>query len=251
MKTFAIVGRNKTNAARLTHALAAAGFRRSSLPDVVFSLGGDGTYLFAERKFPGVPKILIRDNSACYQCGENTLYEIIDALRARRYRIKNNMTLMATITARRGKKHLTCVNDLILRNKDPTQALRFTVAINGRRLNKTFVGDGIIAATPFGSTAYFYSAARKRFTKGIGIAFNNMHAPHPPLILSEHSRIHLIVVRTTAQCAADNNPAIVTLHPGDSVTIAKGPRMAKIVELSVGWKGVFDKLFNNRRRSLL
>ena len=32
-------------------------------PDIVISLGGDGTILLAERWFPGVPKLPIRDHS--------------------------------------------------------------------------------------------------------------------------------------------------------------------------------------------
>lgn len=256
MKTFAIVGRNTSNVRQLTHELRCAGFRPSSWPAVVFSLGGDGTYLFAERKFPGIPKILIRDNSICNQCNENTLHDIIEALRAHQYAVKSNMMLAAAIHLRKGKKgkvgkkELACTNDFILRNKDPTQALRFTVSVNGKHLDGTFVGDGIIIATPFGSTGYFYSAARKKFTSGIGVAFNNTHLPQHPLILPEHSRIAITIVRADAQFAADNNPSIITLHPGDSVTITKSPQAAKIVALKVGWKGVFDKLFNNRRRSL-
>ncbi len=256
LKTFAIVGRNTANARRLTHELRLAGFRPSSRPVLVFSLGGDGTYLFAERKFPGIPKILIRDNSICNQCNENTLHDIIEALRTRQYAVKSNVMLAAAIQFRKGKaeragkKQLVCTNDFILRNKDPTQALRFTVSVNGKHLGGTFVGDGVIIATPFGSTGYFYSATRKKFTRGIGVAFNNTHLHHAPLFLPDHSRVVLTVIRADAQFAADNNPSFATLHPGDSVAITKSPQAAKIVALKVGWKGVFDKLFNNRRRSL-
>ena len=40
------------------------GFKYSEIkPDIVISLGGDGTYLRSERKWPGVPKIIVKYNS--------------------------------------------------------------------------------------------------------------------------------------------------------------------------------------------
>ena len=132
----------------------------------------------------------------------------------------------------------------------PTQALRYTVAINGKQIDGTLIGDGIVAATPFGSTAYFYSVTRKKFVRGIGLAFNNTTIHLPPQVLPETARITITIIRNDAEFAADNNPAVLIVHPGDTITITKAHHPAKIIKLKIGWKGLIDKLFNNRRRSL-
>ena len=55
------------------HELAAAaekeGFEyEEKLPDIVISYGGDGTFLRAERKYPGVIKALFRYSNICKKC---------------------------------------------------------------------------------------------------------------------------------------------------------------------------------------
>ena len=37
-------------------------------PDYVITLGGDGTVLFSERKFPQVPKLIIKRSRICRKC---------------------------------------------------------------------------------------------------------------------------------------------------------------------------------------
>lgn len=247
MKTIAVVGKNKKNVAFLIRELASAGFQQSKKPNVVVSLGGDGTYLFAERKFPGVPKILIRDNSICYRCDDHTFRDILSSLKHDRFVIQKNTMLHAAVKTRSGAKQMTCVNDFILRNKDPTQALRFTASINGKPVNGVIIGDGVVAATPFGSTGYFYSITRKKFGKGIGIAFNNTTCHLPPQFLPGKSSITITIVRNAAQFSADNNPSILTLFPSDTLTITISNRTAQRILLTRGLKGIFDKLFNNQR----
>ena len=46
--------------------LATAGFELvKKNPDFIICYGGDGTVLFSERKFPGVPKLIIKSSRAC------------------------------------------------------------------------------------------------------------------------------------------------------------------------------------------
>ena len=72
-----------------------------------------------------------------------------------KYKIENQIKLEIII---KGKKIL-CLNDFVLRNKNPYEAIRFTV--NG----KEKIGDGVVVSTPFGSTAYFNSITKKKFKK--------------------------------------------------------------------------------------
>ena len=37
-------------------------------PEMVICYGGDGTLLFGEREYPGIPKILVRNSKVCFLC---------------------------------------------------------------------------------------------------------------------------------------------------------------------------------------
>ena len=100
----------------------------TSKPDLVFSLGGDGTYFYAERKFPSVPKLLIRNKS--FRIGGerysySNLNHILKKIEEHKYSIKENMKL----EVKAKNKKLICVNDITIRNKYPTYAIRFSVNI--------------------------------------------------------------------------------------------------------------------------
>jgi len=47
----------------------------SNRPNIVVALGGDGTFLAAERFFPGIPKLLVREQSICNKCDWDNLDE--------------------------------------------------------------------------------------------------------------------------------------------------------------------------------
>ncbi len=214
-------------------------------PDFVISLGGDGTYLFAMRTYPSAPKILIRDSSICHKCNKEKLEHILADIKTHDYIIEEHIKLEAKL----GKKGITAVNDIGIRNDMPMEALRFEVYVNGKKVNKEFVGDGLIAATPFGSTAYFKSVTGKTFKKGIGIAFNNITEKHAPLIVSENAVIKIKIKRKDADLFYDNDPKIIKVKEGSVITIRKSNKNAKIIRLKKGIKGLARKL-RQRRISL-
>ena len=65
------------------------------------------------------------------------------------------------------------LNDILLRNSDIRSTVRFSVTVNSEPLTDEVIGDGLVVATPFGSSAYFRSISNTTFRTGIGIAFNN------------------------------------------------------------------------------
>ena len=74
------------------------GFKYSeNNPDIVISLGGDGTYLRSERKFSGIPKLIVRYNSICKKSEINNLNKALKKLKKGKYKIKNNIKLETKI----------------------------------------------------------------------------------------------------------------------------------------------------------
>jgi len=222
----AVFGKTPESKAQLKKAVAKAGFTYDeNNPDVIISYGGDGTFLWAERKYPGVPKALFRYSKICKKCHNLPIDHALALLKKRKYKIVSHTKL----EARAGKNRLLGANDIVIRNAMPTHAVRFKLTVNGTPINGEFIGDGVVVATTFGSTGYFQSIARKKFTKGIGIAFNNTTVKQPPLFLPDQARIRLTIIRGEAFAVADNQPIMVVLKAGNSITITGSKNKTKVV----------------------
>ena len=223
----AIVGRDSYVVRYYKRVLKKAGFIYSHKPDVVISLGGDGTLLLSERWYPGVPKLPIRDKSICVNCDWNSLHAVIKKIKDKKFSIKKEMKLQAIAKGRK----MVALNEFTLRNASQIHAIRFEVEINRKKVGDIMIGDGIIVSTPFGSTGYYYSLTKKKFDKGIGVAFNNLTNPMKPLVIKNNSKIRLKISRGTALLSHDNDPHMVRLHESDVIEISKAKEVARIIKI--------------------
>ncbi len=227
MEKIYIVGMNRSSISEIKTVIKKLGFKYSKLrPDIVISLGGDGTFLYSERKFPGVPKLLVRDSDICQKCDDLKFDEMLMKISLKEYEIIKHIKLEARY---RGRSY-TAVNDFVIRNRMPVHAIRFEVTVNRKRMNP-LIGDGIVVATPFGSSGYYGSISRKTFRKGIGIAFNNTTTPVRHLVLDENAVVRIRLLRHNAYFGTDNDPAVRTLREKDTLTIRKSKSFARIIRL--------------------
>ena len=224
----AIVGKNPDKLKKHLKTIERYRSYISDKPEIVVAIGGDGTYLEAERMYPGVPKLLVRDESICKMCDCDDLEEGLKLLMNRKFRIKEFKKLKATL----GKKVLEAVNDIVVRNVEPTHALRFRIWMNGRRMEEEFIGDGIVVSTVVGSGGYFFSIAKKTFEQGIGLAFNNTTKSHAALVFDENVQIEVEITRGVAHLAVDNNPDVQVINEGGKVTVSQSEHVAKIVQIT-------------------
>ena len=137
--------------------------------DFVVSYGGDGTHMMAEHAYPGIPKILLKDSLICKKCSPLGNDVVLDRVANGKYGIEDLMKLEVSAHG----KTLFAMNDVILHNKDSRHAIRYRPVVLGRSLGGEVIGDGVVVATPFGSTAYYRSITDSFFELGIGLAFNN------------------------------------------------------------------------------
>ncbi len=193
-------------------------------PDFVLSVGGDGTFLIAERTYPGIPKAIIKESKICKRCHDIPLRTMLKLISEGKYRINENLKLEALVNDTR----LIATNDIVLRNKKQTCALRFSVAVNGRLIAREVIGDGVVIATPFGSAAYFHSITQKQFNKGFGIAFNNPTEPIGPYLLKEDAIVTIRLLRMDGLVSADNYPKIINVSEGDVISVRKHKEKARL-----------------------
>ncbi len=184
-------------------------------PDLIISIGGDGSFFISERKFPRIPKLLVRNSNICFHCNNRDFSKVIKDIAKNKYKVKKLIKLKTD------KDNLIAVNDVVIRNKDQREALRFDVFINNKPKFRNIIGDGVIISTPFGSHGYFHSITNKNFNRGIGIALNNTTMRFKPLIVNENSKIKIKINRSNAIVTADNDNKFLKLKPNQTITISK------------------------------
>ncbi|HBQ51136.1 hypothetical protein A3B42_00100 [Candidatus Daviesbacteria bacterium RIFCSPLOWO2_01_FULL_38_10] len=192
-------------------------------PDAVISYGGDGTLLSAERKYPGIPKLPIRDSQFCHKCLRHGDKKVLADLLAGKLKLNEYKKLHVSL----GGKDFYALNDFVIRNQHPIHTIRFNV--NG----KFFIGDGIVIATPFGSTGYFKSITGESFDEGFGLAFNNTTEKQNPVYFKKNGNVKFQLVRGKANLSFDNNPDIFNIAESTEVSFDLSDKVAKIYESSL------------------
>jgi len=203
-------------------------------PDVVVSFGGDGSALSAEQLYPGVPRLTIKHSKICKKCTVGRGHDfsgIFDKLKKRRYKVAKVMKIEGIVNNNK-RKRLVGLNEINVAHAFPTRAMRFDVSADRKSIVADMIGDGVLVATPYGSTAYFRIITGRRFSKGMGIAFNNVSKKMKYRFARENAEIKIRVNRGPALMCADNNSTMIPLRDGDVVTVKKSKEKAKIIELT-------------------
>ncbi|MCK4885625.1 NAD(+)/NADH kinase, partial [Candidatus Bathyarchaeota archaeon] len=221
----------RRDALKVNGILVAEGFKVVERnPDFIVCYGGDGTVLFSERTFPEVPKLILKTSWVCRKCDSapDELKDLLAKIREGNYCLHKKMKLEAEA---KGEK-LVGLNEIQVHPKLPIYAVRFSLSVNGKEL-KDLIGDGVIVATSFGSTGYYEATGGKRFTKGIGISFNNLHnGKMKSFVVPEDSIVKVTVSRGPAWLLADNNKNFIELRAKDTVTIRKSSSVANFIYVS-------------------
>ena len=130
--------------------------------EAVLVIGGDGTLIRAARNLvkKNIPLLGINLGKLGYLCEveENTIFPAIDELMADRYTIEQRMLLDGYTVQSGGEKiQRVALNDVVIHRTGALQIVNLNAYVNGEYLYN-FKADGIIVATPTGSTGYSMSA---------------------------------------------------------------------------------------------
>jgi NAD+ kinase len=136
-------------------------------PDLVIALGGDGTLLRASRMVAGleVPVLGVNLGQLGFltAAAEDELESALERLLNREYILDRRFTLKASVCDGDGRagEPLHALNDFVVQQMGMARVTRLSIAVGPPGSEEeigSFTGDGVILATPTGSTAYSLSA---------------------------------------------------------------------------------------------
>ena len=124
--------------------------------DAVVALGGDGTILRAVHEFPETPVLGFNLGGLGYLAavGRDDFESALAALAAGRYSVAERRMLKVE---KAGASAAVALNDVVLSREMSGRSVRIDLSADGHEVT-SYLADGLIFATPTGSTAYSLSA---------------------------------------------------------------------------------------------
>lgn len=206
-------------------------FKQLEKADLAIVIGGDGTLLSAAREFApqGVPIVGINLGRLGFLVDvlPEKVTEILAEILGGDYSSEERFLLQAE-AQRNGKvlQQTLAVNDVVINNNFRTRMIEFFTYINEHYVNHERA-DGIVIATPTGSTAYALSAGGPILHPSLDAITVVPICPHTlnhrPLVIDASASVCIDIdpdCETPAQVSVDGQVNIA-LEPGDRVAIKR------------------------------
>lgn len=166
--------------------------------DMVVSIGGDGTVLNTayEVRNSSTPILGVNFGKLGFlaEFDLESFSEFLQDIKAKNYFIEERMALVASCNG--GEKNLYAINDLVIDKGPWPKMIELTVKVDDDYV-ATFSADGIIIATPTGSTGYSLSTGGPIVNPKADVITLSPIAPHTltmrPLVLSSKQKISVMV----------------------------------------------------------
>lgn len=208
-------------------------------PELVMVLGGDGTFLrAAEYARPSGAPILGVNLGHVGFLAEADPEELDDAIArvlSREYHVEERMTLDVDICTGDSTVHTWALNEASLEKSTRERILEVQISIDGDPLT-AFGCDGVLCATPTGSTAYAFSAGGPILWPTVDATLVIPNAAHAlfarPFVVGPQSHIRLDVADRghDAVLCADGRRTII-VPAGCYVQVRRGSKPINVARV--------------------
>ena len=206
-------------------------------PDLILSLGGDGTTLRSAQLAHAANAYLLGVNLGAMgylteiEAGEEK--QSLERVLAGDFRVEERMVLRCSVGDGAGRIGL---NEVLVERSERTRLVHLKVDVGGEHL-AGFDADGVMVATPTGSTAYALSAGGPIVDPRAECLIIVPVSPHMffsrPVVLSADEVVQITVTdeRSEASITLDGGDG-TRLDVGSTVTIRRDPKPIRFVKLS-------------------
>jgi NAD+ kinase len=205
--------------------------------DLMISLGGDGTFLKAVSfiRDSGVPILGINTGRLGFlsNLAKDQISQTLQRFNAGQYEFQKRSLLRVHTENDLFSDENFALNELTLQKKDTSSMIKVHAYLGDKFLN-TYWADGLIVATPTGSTAYSLSCGGPIITPGCQVHILTPIAPHNlnvrPVVVPDHMPISLQVEGRDRSYLLSLDGHSQHIKQGEKVTITKAEFMINVVK---------------------
>lgn len=209
--------------------------------DIVIAIGGDGTILHSGKIAAtyGKPILGINAGKLGFMAGlERNELDLLSCLFEGNYSTDKRMMLDVMVFDELGMclHRFNCINDAVFVRRVNRTIIEVSVESNGRLVNN-YWGDGVIFATPTGSTAYSLSAGGPVVAPTIESIILTPICTHSlfshPIIFrpDERMRVYATKEDETELCVSCDGEPPVSIGAGCSVVVQKSAMVADFIRI--------------------
>ena len=198
--------------------------------DLVIAIGGDGTMLYASRlaRIRGTPILGVNRGRLGFLADitPDEMIASVEQVLAGKYIKDSRLLLKALLSTAAGDEVVEYgLNDVVVQRRGSGGMVDFSTSVAGQYVN-THSGDGLICATPTGSTAYALSCGGPIIEPQLDAVALVPICPHTltdrPIVIPASREIEIVLLKrddSRAEITVDGGH-IGTLGPGDTLRVA-------------------------------
>jgi NAD+ kinase len=229
--------------------------------DLLITLGGDGTLLRGARYLNGHTAPILGVNLGrlgfLTECGIDELDPALKRIASGQFQAEGRLVLDVVFTDQEGaERKFRALNDTVLHSRGKARALRLDVEIDGHSVGR-YEADGVIVATPTGSTAYSLSAGGPIVVPTSESIVVTPVAPHTlgmrPLVVDSTASIRIRAVDDGSEhWVTIDGQAEASLGDGHTLVVSAAAAPVRLVRLGgvsfygrlrakLGWGGLLAR----------
>ena len=207
--------------------------------DILISIGGDGTILRAATfvRDSGIPILGINAGRLGFlaKVQKENIESFLQIVLEKKYTISQRSLLTIDCSPTNSGIDINfAMNEVAVSRKDTTSMITIETFLNGEYLN-SYWADGLIIATPTGSTGYSLSCGGPILTPDVKGLVVTPIAPHNlnarPLVIPDDTEITLKVSGREAQYLVSLDSRITSVNNNSVIKIKKTPFNINMVEI--------------------
>jgi NAD+ kinase len=211
---------------------------RSADVEFILSLGGDGTVLEAAREAAphNIPVLGVNYGRLGFLCEveRDEIYTALKKVLRQDYSVEERLMLLASINRTGEVQQFVVLNDVVFLRESKDSLVTLQAKLSGEPISSP-PSDGLIIATPTGSTAYSLSAGGPIVSPDVEAILITQLAAHAlssrPMIVSDREKIEIVLTRGNTCTVTFDGKHTIMLNPGETIRITRSPIKAKFIRI--------------------
>ncbi len=205
--------------------------------DLVLSIGGDGTFLKSVTyvRDSGVPILGVNTGRLGFlaNISKDQIHHALDEVKNGNFTHQKRSLLRVESESDLFGEDNFALNEVTIHKKDNASMITVHAKLDGNYLN-SYWADGLIVATPTGSTAYSLSCGGPIITPGCQVHILTPIAPHNlnvrPMVVPDHMPVELSVEGRGRRFLISLDSTAKSIRQGEIMVVRKAEYMINVVK---------------------